>query len=85
VLEGENCREEAKPKSRISDPDVAEEGAQNADDDRKDMENPEITCVPSQEKRHVLSRRMLSVELRASLVSVSFLTKSVSPDEIENI
>jgi hypothetical protein len=34
VLEGKNCREKDKPKSRVFDPDVADEDAQNINDDR---------------------------------------------------
>jgi hypothetical protein len=81
----ENCREEAEPKSRIPDPGVAEEGVQNRDDNKEDMETPQIKCMLGQEKRHVLSQRTDSVDLKTSLVSVSFLTKSKSPDEIGNI
>jgi hypothetical protein len=84
-LDGENCREEAEPKSRIPDPGVAEEGVQNRDDNKEDMETPQIKCMLGQEKRHVLSQRTDSVDLKTSLVSVSFLTKSKSPDEIGNI
>jgi hypothetical protein len=51
----------------------------------EDIENLKIKCMVGQEKRHVLSQRTDSVELRASLVSVSNLTKSGSPDEIGNI
>jgi hypothetical protein len=86
VLDGENCREEAEPKSRNSDPDIAEKVTRNRNDDReKTWKNPKSKCMVGQGMRQALSQRVSSIELMVSLVSASVLTQSVLPDETTSI
>jgi hypothetical protein len=53
VLEGENCREEAKPKSKVFDLDVAEKVARNRNDDRGKIWRTQRANVWSVKKRGI--------------------------------